>query len=248
MKTLDRHSFTPLYCQIAEALRSLIEDEGLSPGDRIPSENELTEQYNVSRNTVRPAINSLIRQGLVYRIQGKGTFVAPERMRHGLMELTSFTEHMKQRGLKPGSKVLYLARGQPPSKIGERLQLQSNEEVHKLERLRLANDEPLALNVSYIPCSICPNLDEEDLASGSLYNFLEGKCGLKIGYAEHVIKSAIATKIEAKLLSICHGCPVMVIDGVTYLENGIPIEYDKLTYRGDRYEFFFQSVRRHVYG
>ena len=106
MEVLDRSSYTPLYQQIGEVLRVRIENGELVPGDKIPSENELTDQYHVSRNTARLAISSLILDGLVFRVKGRGTYVAAERMSYGLIHMSSFSEDMRNRGLVPGSRVL----------------------------------------------------------------------------------------------------------------------------------------------
>lgn len=223
-------------------------DAGLSPGDQIPSENELIARYKVSRNTVRQAIEMLIRDGLVYRVQGKGTFVAPERMRYGLLRLASFTEEMRRRGLQPGSRILHLTQAVPPARIAARLQLKPEQQAFIIERLRLANDEPLALNVSYVPSFLCPSLAEEDLAAGSLYQLLEGKYSLRIGHAEQVLKPTVATEYEAGMLQVAAGSPLLLAEGVTYLDNGVPVEYVKLLYRGDRYEFSIQAARQQAAG
>jgi GntR family transcriptional regulator, N-acetylglucosamine utilization regulator len=244
MEVLDRSSYTPLYQQIGEALRVRIENGELVPGDKIPSENDLTEQYHVSRNTVRLAIGSLILDGLVYRVRGRGTYVAAERMSYGLMHMNSFSEEMQLRGLVPGSRVLSFLQELPSKRMSQILKIDSTQMVYRIERLRLADGEPMALNYSFIPVFLCPTLEYEDLASGSLYELLENQYGYQLGYAEYVIKTSIADDQQAKLLGIPVDNTLIMREGTSYLEDGTPIEYTVLYNRGDRYEYTFRAVRR----
>lgn len=244
MEVLDRNSYTPLYQQIGEALRIRIESGELSPGDQIPSENELTEQYHVSRNTARLAIGSLMLEGLVYRVKGRGTFVAAERLRYGLMHMNSFTEEMQQRGLEPGSRILVFSRECPSKKISQKLRINHNSMVYRVERLRLADGKPMAINLSFIPVYLCPDLEDEDLATGSLYALLENQYGYRLGYAEYLIKTAAADERQSSLLEVGIDSTLLVREGTTYLEDGTPIEHTMLFNRADRYEFTFRAVRR----
>jgi len=244
MEVLDRSSYIPLYKQIDEALRLRIENGEFAPGDKIPSENDLTDQYHVSRNTVRWAISSLILDGLVYRKKGYGTFVAAERMSYGLMHLSSFSEEMRNRGLEPGSQVLSFVKEIPSKRTCSILKLDADQMMYHIERLRLADGEPMALNISFIPVFLCPDLNYGDIASGSLYELLENQYGYRLGYAEYVIKTAAADGNHAKLLKVSIDDTMLVREGTTYLEDGTPIEHTILFNRGDRYEFTFRAVRR----
>lgn len=242
--TLDRESFKPLYYQISEVLHTMIESSELKPGDRLPSENELIAQYQISRNTARRAINALIIEGVAFTIQGKGTFVSPARTREGLLNLTSFSEEIQQRGMVPGSLLLSFGRVVPPAKIGRALEIAPRQETYKIDRLRLADNQPMALNVSYLPCELCPQLENQDLVKGSLYAYLEGVLNLRIEYGERIIKAGAATEYEAELLQITVGYPVVITEGPSFLADGRPVEYTRIIYRGDRYEFTFNAVRR----
>ncbi|MDX9863305.1 MAG: GntR family transcriptional regulator [Anaerolineaceae bacterium] len=244
MEVLDRSSYTPLYQQIGEALRLRIEKGELIPGDRIPSENELIDQYHVSRNTVRLAISSLIVDGLVYRVKGRGTYVAAERMSYGLIHMSSFSEEMRNRGLVPGSQVLSFGREMPSKRMRQILKLEQDQMVYRVERLRLADGEPMALNLSFIPVFLCPDLEHENLASGSLYALLENQYRYCLGYAEYVIKTTSADERQSKLLGVLVDDTLLIREGTTYLENGVPIEHTILYNRGDRYQFTFRAIRR----
>lgn len=239
---LDHRSYVPLYYQLRDKLRLLI-DENLAAGDQIPSENELVQRYHVSRNTVRLAIESLIKEGVVYRVQGKGTFVSPEPMRYDLQRLVSFTEDMRRRGLKPDTRLLGFTRKTPPFHVANRLGLPPESESYEIKRLRLADGEPMAVSTAYMPCDLIPELSEGDLLSGSVFKIVEGRLRLKIGYADRILKAASADDSQAELLKVEPGFPLMLVEGATYLDNETPIEYVIIYYRADRYEFAYRSVR-----
>ena len=239
---LDRNSFDPLYYQLAEKLKLLI-DQSLAPTDLIPSENELMVRYNVSRNTVRQAIDQLAKQGWVTRVQGKGTYVASERRRYFLHKLVSFTEDMQRRGLVPDTRLLGLKRIIPLPKISRELRIEPEDEVYEIRRLRLADGEPMALSTSYVVCKLIPDLTDEQITSGSLFRLIENRIGSKIGYGERMIKPAVADEAVAELLCVPVGFPLMLVEGTTHLENDVPFEYVHVYYRGDRYEFSIRSVR-----
>lgn len=243
--SLDRSSWEPLYSQIAERIRLSIEQE-LHPGEQIPSENDLIQVYHVSRNTVRLAIEALVKQGLVYRIRGKGTFVAPERLQYGFFKLVSFTEEILRLGMRPSSHLLSLTRLPPAQHIADALCLEPGEEVFLVERLRLANGRPMALNSSHLPCRLCPGLEQEDLEAGSIYQTIEQKYRLRIGSANQTLKPVAAAPVEAELLQVNVGSPLLLVEGVALLTDGTPIEYARLLYRGDSYEFPIRAVRQAV--
>jgi GntR family transcriptional regulator len=240
---LDHRSSVPLYYQLRDKLRVLI-DQSLAAGDQIPSENELVSRYNVSRNTVRLAIESLIKEGVVYRLQGKGTFVSPKQMRYDLQRLVSFTEDMRRRGLKPDTQVLGFAQKIPPPLVAERLALAPDSETYEVKRLRLADGEPMAFSTTYIPCQAIPGLEEPSLVSDSLFKTIEARFRLKLGYADRTLKAAAADPLQAELLKVEPGFPLMLVEGVTYLDNELPVEYVIIYYRADRYEFVYRAVRQ----
>lgn len=239
---LDHRSYVPLYYQLRDKLRILIDDT-LAAGDQIPSENELVARYHVSRNTVRLAIDSLIKEGVVYRVQGKGTFVSPEHMRYDLQRLVSFTEDMRRRGLKPDTHLLGFTQKTPSPTIASHLAISQESETYEIKRLRLADGEPMAVSLAYMPCELIPSLTEDDLLSGSVFKIIEGRLRLKIGYADRILKAASADDSLAELLKVEPGFPLMLVEGATYLDNEMPVEYVIIYYRADRYEFAYRAVR-----
>jgi GntR family transcriptional regulator len=240
---LNLNSWEPLYSQISDKILYRIENE-LKPGDQIPSENMLIAEYRVSRNTVRQAIELLIKKGRVFRLKGRGTFVAAERMQYGLFHLVSFTEEIRRRGMMPSSRLLSFQRLLPPPKISQALNLIPEQQVFLIERLRSADGKPMALNSSYLPCHLCPSLDQEDLETGSIYEVIENKYNLRIGFAQQMLRPTLATDLEAELLQIVPGSAMLEVEGTASLADGTPIEYARLLYRGDRYEFPIFAVRK----
>lgn len=241
---LDRRSFKPIYFQLSELVQNQIEDGELLPGDRLPSERDLMTQFGISRNSVRLAIEYLIKAGLAYRVPAKGTFVASGKMRYGLFGLISFSEDMQRRGLQPGSRILDFSVITPSPRIGQVLQLTPEQQVFKIDRLRLANGDPMALNTSYISQHLCPHLSQADLETTSLYKVLEEKYSLQLWRSERVVEPVIARDYEVEMLQVQPGSSLLLVEGTTYLVEDRPIEYVKIIYRSDRFQFTINALRR----
>lgn len=243
MPQLIRTSVTPLYHQLAQALRAQIRSGSICAGQQLPTERDLMEIYHVSRNTVRLAIDALEREGLVERDQGRGTFAAEPKLQLGLMKLTSFTEDMLERGLKPGSRMIDCKMELPPPAIAAKLQLLPNEEALLIVRLRYADAEPMALNISYFSLSLCPGLENEDMEQQSIYDVLGKKYGISLARAEQTIRAKSATAQEAGLLNVKTGSSLLVVEGTVFTTENQPIEHLRSIYRSDRYEFRVNPVR-----
>ena len=241
---LDRRSFKPIYFQLSELIQNQIEDGELLPGDQLPSERNLMIQFGISRNSVRLAIDYLIRAGLVYRVPAKGTFVASGKMQYGLFGMTSFSEDMQRLGRQPGVNILDFSVITPSPRIRQALHLSVDQQVFKIERLRLADGEPLALHTSYIPQDLCPQLSRADLEGESLYKVLEEKYGMLLWRSERVVEPVIARDYEVELLKVQLGSPLLLVEGSTYLVEDRPFEYVKIVYRSDRFQFTINGLRR----
>lgn len=247
MSAITRHDewgLVPLYYQLKRIIQEKIENEELKPGDRLPSEREIAEEYGISRMTVRQGITELVRLGLLYRKQGKGTFVAEPKIEQGMINLTSFTEDMTQRGLVPGARVIDARCVQATKKIAGFLKLGVDKRVIRIERLRLANGEPMALEISHIPYQVGPSLVDEELNSQSLYGLLEKRFGVRLASARQSVEPVLANEYEARLLGVEEGSPLLLIERITCTAAGEPVEYVKSVYRGDKYKFYVDLVRR----
>jgi len=240
---IDKHSPLPLYYQLEEQIKKSIESEELRPGDALPSERELSETYQISRMTVRQAITNLVNRGYLYREKGKGTFVTSQKFEQNLQGLTSFTEDMKARNLIPGSKLLHFEIYPADEDIKAMLSLEDDELIYKIKRLRLANDEPIAVETSYLPVKLVPGLTPDILAS-SIYTYIENDLELTIGHASQTVEAAIVNEEDQQHLNINKGVPVLLIQRETYLENGTPLELVRSSYRADRYKFKIDIERK----
>ncbi|MDX8365975.1 GntR family transcriptional regulator [Cytobacillus sp. IB215665] len=239
---IDRDSPVPIYYQIEEYIKNLIESDELSPGDAIPSEREFSEQFSVSRMTIRQAITNLVNEGYLYRQKGKGTFVGEKKIEQTLQGLTSFTEDMEKRGMKPGSKLLKFELIPATRSIANELLINEHDPLYEIKRIRFADDLPMAIETTYIPANLLKGLTEE-IVNRSLYSYIENELNLQIDSAKQVIESSVARADEAMELGIHKNAPILYIRRQTKLTNGQPLELVKSVYRADRYKFVINMKR-----
>jgi GntR family transcriptional regulator len=237
MRNISRTSKVPLYYQLYEILLEGIQTEKWLPEELLPSESELVEQYDLSRATVRQSFDLLVNQGWVYRRRGQGTFVSRPAFEQSLNRIVSFWEDMHLRGLKPGTHVLSSDLIPATEKVAEKLQIEPNEELASLVRLRLADDEPLSVEHSLLVHRFCPGILGQDYANNSLRKMLEDQFNIHIIRANQIIRAVPATNSLADQLDIDPNVPLLHIDRVSFTDQGIPIEYLQIHLRGDRYAF-----------
>ncbi len=236
----------PRYYQLKELIREKIRTGEWNPGDLIPSERELGEQYGISRMTTRQSLNELVNEGYLYREQGKGTFVAHPKIIQQLTSLTSFTEDIQRRKQRPGAKMLEASMQPADETAVDRLRVRPGQPVLRLRRLRLADSEPLAVENSLINFIGCEQLLEEDLERDSLYQLLEAKFGFPLMEAEQELESGLAGE-EAPILGAEPGSAVLLTRRTTYTHRNQPIEYAVSVYRGDKYKFYAKLMRQQVF-
>ena len=238
MTRIDRTSKLPLYHQLYEILRGNIASGEWQPGDMIPPESELIERYKVSRTTVRQVLDLLASEGLIQREQGRGTFVAHPTVEHGLVRIVNFTEDMRMRGCEPSSQVLFSGLVPAPQDISEKLQIAPGEELARLERLRLADGEPMGVEESYLVHRLCPNILEGDYVSHSLREVLAREHGIRWTHARQSIRATLAPHDRAELLGIRPGSALLFIERVSYSQENLPVEFLRIFYRADRYVLY----------
>jgi GntR family transcriptional regulator len=228
---------TPLYFRIQQGILEQIQAGQLQPGTQLPSEADLARQYRVSRITAKRALDELVRQGRAFRQQGRGTFVAQARIRD-ISGFRSFSEDIRARGFRPSSQILDFREVTPEATTCARLHISESEHAFLLMRLRLADQEPVAVETAYLPCRLCPGLLDEDLASGSLYTLLAEKYQRVPTWADAEIEAVVPTKEQARLLALKAGTPVLVAHRVTYSADYDAIETVDSVYRGDCFTFY----------
>ena len=243
MTSIVRHGPLPRYYQLREIIREMVRSGTWSPGEPIPSERELSERYGISRMTVRQSVSELVKEGLLYREQGRGTFVGRPKISQQLLRLTSFSEDIGGRQQRPGARVLEAAMWPADEMVAERLRMKPGQPVFHLRRLRLADSEPLALETAIISFIGCERLLHDDLERHSLYWLLERSYHQPLMEAVQEVEAGLAGGQEAEALGIAPGDPVLLTRRLTYTERRRPIEYAISVYRGDKYTFYTRLVR-----
>lgn len=233
---LDFNSPIPLYYQLKSFILNQIVTGIWKPGEQIPSETELCGQFQVSRTTIRQAINELVTQGKLKRTQGRGTFVTQFNITKPLF-ITSFTEDMKQRGLKAVSKMLKFETSPPTSYVSSILNLKENEPVILVKRQRFADDQIMAIDNSYLPFNRFFPLLHEDLEKNSLYDILSKKFETIPCRSFSSIEAIACSAEYGALLDVKPDFPILYIVGTNFDQNDIPFEYSECFYRGDRFAF-----------
>jgi len=244
MKRIDLNNPIPYYIQVKESIRQAIEASEWKPGDQIPGEPTLCSIFGVSRTVIRQALGELEHEALINKRRGKGTFVAEPKIVENLVQkLTGFYEDMSDRGHPPVSLILKQLVKPAGSEEASFLQIEPGTPVIEIERLRFVEDLPLVLVTTYIPYLFCSDLLKTDLSHQSLYSVLERQFGLTIARGHRTIESVAANKYEAELLQIDVGAPLMLLDSISFLTDGTPIEYYHALHRGDRSQFEVELIR-----
>jgi GntR family transcriptional regulator len=206
----------------------------LTVGDALPSERKLSSDLSVSRPTLRAVIDELVREGLLLRRHGSGTYVAEPKIALPLT-MTSFSEDMSRRGMRPSSRVVSFEVQSAGAKLGQRLHLSPVEEVWVITRLRLADDETMAIEWLHAPRRFLPDLKREDLAQQSFYELLNERQGIVIARGTQTIEPTVTSHEEADLLGVPVHSPAFLFERTTEGQRGEVVEFVRSVYRGDRY-------------
>ena len=229
----------PIYQQLNTILKTIISENGLTPGDRFLSERDICNRYGVSRATANKAICALVAEGVLTYKKGVGTYVADKPLHYDLSQLISFTAKAKEAGKVPSTSVLVFDELRPadlPANIQTTLKPDAEETVYYFERLRFADNIPVIYEKRYLRAKMLQPLRAAELCH-SLYTLIESRTHLSIKLAEQTISAVIPNKKEAKLLEIQSNIACFQIRGTGFLESGQPIWHETTLYRGDVYEF-----------
>ncbi len=243
--TTSRNDQTiPRYRYLANSLRQAIRDGEFDPGDPLPSEHQLCATWNVSRPTVRKAIDLLAEDGLVVRRHGMGTFIARMPIVQPAGRVIGFSERMQRLGMTPSNRVLAaedLAYADVGSDVRRTLSLEPGSRVFRLSRVRLANDDPVVLETIHLPLTRFPALTDRGATEGSIYAFLQETYGVQTAFLRESLEPVIISAHEATLLHTVAGTPAILARIVTFDQHGVPIEHSLSLVHGKRcqYEFAF---------
>jgi GntR family transcriptional regulator len=234
---LDSRSAVPLYAQLKNILKREIQQGKYT--EQLPTETELMEAFITSRTTVRQAVSALVREGVLQKIQGKGTFIASRTANVWLGVLSSLTEVIESMGMKPGIKLLAHGLGRDP-RIASMF---GHDTYYSVERLRLADGVPIAVERTHYPLEIGRKLEKYDLNKVTLYDVLE-KEGVVLDSAEQRITAGLPSDVDASLLGISCTASVIAAERLTYDPEGQIVGYNVSVFRADRYAFYVKMYRR----
>ncbi len=233
---------TPLHLQLKGVLLQKIENGVYNPGDLIPSERQLAEQYGLNRMTVRGAIGALVSEGILKRVQGKGTYVIKQKIRRDLNNLQGFSHTMKDRGVHPTSKVLATQTIHGALALNNKMKLPRDADLFNITRLRLGDGHPIALEETYIPRNIIKNIQDIDFNVFSLYEAFSLN-GILLKNAYQSLTVVRVNHPYARLLKIKEGASVFLFECLTYNQQDYIVEYTKSYTRGDDCLFYTELVK-----
>jgi GntR family transcriptional regulator len=232
---LDQMSGIPLYVQTREKLRSELGQ--MEPGEPIPAETELEKRFRVSRITVRRAVEDLVAEGLLIRQRGRGTFVQRPKLTHEMGQVTSWTDQLRRLGFSPKTSHRKVHVEVPLAHVAEALCLANDQRVVRIQRVRLANREPISYMINYLPARLLPGFTDRKFTQESLYEVLEQEYGLVPAVAVDTVGTRTASEEEVQALRIDRNAPVLSVRRISYLADGSPLELAIVASRGDRYQY-----------
>ncbi|MCP1455421.1 GntR family transcriptional regulator [Pseudomonas kilonensis] len=234
----------PLHTQLRDVLRARILDGEYPQGGQMPSESELGALFRVSRITVRQALGDLQKEGLIFKIHGKGTFVAKPKTFQNVSTLQGLAESMTGRGFEVINRLLGFKFIAADRLVAERLKLTEGEMVAQIKRVRLINREPVSLEITYLPRALGERLEKADLVTRDIFLILENDCALTLGHADLAIDAVLADNDLTQALEVEPGSPIMRIERLTHDASGQPLDFEHLYYRGDAFQYRLRIDRQ----
>jgi GntR family transcriptional regulator len=226
-----------LYAKVEEALAMEIAQGEYRPGDQLPTEEELLQRFQVSRITVRRAIQNLVRRDLLEIRRGLGTFVLSPRIEAELTKLTGFVEDMHAVGRKATARVISRGIVAASARVAERLELTKGIKVMQIKRVRLADDTPISFDETYLPLGLGKQIVRNDLRRRPIFTLLEEEYGVPLVEAVYELEAVTASESIAEALQIRVGAPIFQIERTSMTSGNKPVDYEVLSYRGDLVRF-----------
>ncbi|GAA5355754.1 GntR family transcriptional regulator [Streptococcus uberis] len=229
----------PAYIKIHDAIKKDIDEGVWLIGDRLPSERDLADHFEVSRMTLRQAVTLLVEEGILERRVGSGTYVASHRVRDKMRGTTSFTEIVHSQGKTPSSKLISYQRQLASDTEIKELQLEPSDYVIRMERIRYADNVPLVFEVASIPEKFIKDMKRDEITEHFFKTLVSH--GFEIGKSRQTIYAKTASERVASYLSVSRGHAILALTQVSYFSNGNPFEYVRSQYVGDRFEFYLEN-------
>lgn len=237
---LDRNSPIPLYAQLEDILRSAILNHRWAVNTAIPSEIELSKDYSLSRMTVRSVITRLVNEGLLYRVQGKGTFVAEPKIATRSLAYMGIREQLEGMGYETTTQLVSFEILRADAFLSDALAVPLGEPIWYIERVRAIKDDPISIHRSYIPKRLCPILTDEHMETEQLCVMLQREYGLKADKVSESHTAMLAGERDAELLLAEPRCALLVLEETNRTGGGVVFEYSKVLFRGDRIKLCFE--------
>ncbi|MCA8280196.1 GntR family transcriptional regulator [Burkholderia cepacia] len=237
-------SAAPLYVQIKDTLRARILDGTYAPHSRMPSEHELCAAFGVSRITVRQALGDLQKEGLLFKLHGKGTFVSKPKAFQNVTSLQGFAEAMSSMGYEIVNQVRSVRTVKADRHLATKLNVPEGAPLVEIHRVRLLNREPVSLEQTWVPEALGKRLASADLATRDIFLVLENDCGIPLGHADVSIDAILADDEIVDALQVEESSPVLRIERLTHDASGAPIDYEYLYFRGDAFQYRLRIDRQ----
>ena len=232
-----------LYAKVEETIASEITSGEYRPGDQLPSEDELLERFQVSRITVRRAIQNLVQRRVLEIRRGRGTFILNPQIDQDLTKLTGFVEDMNAHGRKATARVLRQDIVAATARVAEHLSLAKGTRVTRIERVRLADGIPMSFDETFLTLEIGKQIVRNDLRVKPIFTLLEEKYGIPLIEAQYKLEAVAASTVVAKALELRPNSPIFQIERTSFTSNGRPVDYEVLSYRGDLIRFVTRLAR-----
>ena len=236
---------TPLYYQLKELIRSQIKSGELRPGDQLPTESQLVERYGVSLITVRHALKDLVNEGLLYRRQGKGTYLASRDDEQSFVRLRCLVEDVASKGIPLSSRTLAVQTELADADVAARLGMPVGAEIVRISRLRCISDEPVSVDVAYFPPEIGNWVATRNLEAQTIARALEDDFHLPVEEADYTVQACRADQTLSELLLVKLDEPILLVERLSRGADGKPIDLQKRYYRSDRFKYELTVKRFH---
>ncbi len=241
---LDKNNPKPLYAQLEEILRSSILSGQWQPNTAIPSELELSRTYSVSRMTARSVVTQLVHDGLLRRVQGKGTFVVEQKIATKSLAYMGIREQLERMGYQTATRLLSFRQIECGRALAEKLDIMQGEPVHFIERIRSIGGSPISLHRSYIPRALAPTLRDDKLENEQLCVILRNEFNLKSAIVNETLESVVASPDEAQVFHVDRTFPLLILEDVYKTAAGRAFEFTRVLFRGDKVRLNFDYFDR----
>ncbi|WP_211452140.1 GntR family transcriptional regulator [Collimonas antrihumi] len=234
----------PLYTQVRENLRERILDGSYAPHAQLPAESEMSTIFGVSRITIRQALSDLQKEGVIFKIPGKGSFVSKPKAFQQLTQLEGFAEAMSRMGYEIYNQVTSHKIIEAPPKVAQQFGLSAGAPITEIKRIRFLNREPVSLEITYLPQEIGESLRKEDLATRDIFLILENDYGIALGHADLQIDALLADVTLAHALRVPEGTALLRLQRLTHRADRTPLDFEYLYFRGDAFQYRLQIERK----